>query len=151
MPDSTAGSGKFGSISGNRAKISIETRCRKLSPGQGQPYGILIAAEPLSMRPVRNREHRGCARPLSTGHTHVLHQVPFGDDPVLFRAGGHTTPPPGLSPAVSYLGTRCCFFHSLDLHRVRLNPRTAQDYSIQSRASFRISGSVCHFSCRHGL
>ncbi len=62
--------------------------CRQL---RDNGMASVIAAEPVSMRPVRNREHRGCACPLSTGNTHLLHQVPFGDDSVLLRAGGHAT------------------------------------------------------------
>ena len=58
--------GELARIGTNRARISIGgARCRKLSPGQGQRNGIRIAAESVSMRPMRNHEHRGCSRPLS--------------------------------------------------------------------------------------
>jgi hypothetical protein len=62
------------------------------------------------MRPVRNREHRRRARALSTGNTHLLHQVPFGHDPIVLSAGGYTTPSPGLSPAFFGMGPAIIIF-----------------------------------------
>jgi hypothetical protein len=58
-------------------------------------------------------------------------------------------PVPVVSSGRFLLGTRNSSFHFLDLHRVRLNPRTAQNYSIQGRVSLRISGScVTSLVCR---
>ncbi len=146
MPDSTAGSGKFGSISGNRAKISVE------EPG--------VAS---------------CRQLMDNGMASVSQLNPYQCDqcgtanivaaPVLYQQGTHTystrfhsgttqsfsaqavTPPRvrGLSPAVSCLGTRNCFFHSLDLRRVRLNPQLHRITSIKAELAIRISGSGCHF------
>jgi hypothetical protein len=95
-----------------------------VSPGQGQRNGIRIAIQSVSMRPMRNREYRGCARPLSTGHTHLLHDVPFGDYPIVLRAGGCTTPSPGLSPTFFGMGPRDHYFLCVDGHRCQFYLRT---------------------------
>ncbi len=144
-------SGVLEQFGGIELKSHRRARCRKLSPAHGQRHGIRIAAKPVSLRTVWDREHRGCARPLSTGNTQLLHQVPFGDDPVLFRPSGSTARSSRVWTPHSALGNTNMLYFLLDLHRVRLNPRATQDYSIQGRAGLRISGSVCHFCCRHGL
>jgi hypothetical protein len=105
---------------------SKRARCRKLSPAHGQRHGIRITAEPVSMRPVRDREYRGCARPLSTGHTHVLDQVPFGDDPVLFRPSGSTARSSRVWTPHSALGNTNMLYPFLGLRRSCRHSRSFQ-------------------------
>jgi hypothetical protein len=98
-------------------KSQSKSRCRKVSPAQGQRHGICIAAESVSMRPVWNREHCGCARALPTGNTHLLHRVPFRDDPILFCSGGSASRSSWVPTTASALGNSDMLYPLLGLCR----------------------------------
>jgi len=91
------------------------------------------------MRPMRYREHRGCARPLSTRHPHVLDQVPFGNNPIIHCAGCWPARSTRIWTPPSTLGNTC------DLHLLLGNRWTQQD----SRTSSITCNSWGY--CRHFL
>ena len=84
------------------------------------------------MRPVRNREHRGCASPLSTGNTQLLHQVPFGDHSVLFRPSSGPAGSSRVRAALLLWGIPICFvffWGFAGLGRILDHPKSAASLS----------------------
>jgi hypothetical protein len=134
----------------SRAKISSKSG-RKLSPAQGQRHGIRIAAEPISMRPVRDREHRGCARPLSPGNTHLLHPVPFGDDPIPLSSSRCAARSARVRPTSPLLGDSNMLYFFLGLCWSREDSRTSSIRSILSRLRGHFLAARCSESCRDAL
>ena len=155
MPDSTAGSGKFGSISGNRAKISVEepgvASCRQLmdngmaSVSQLNPYQCdqcgtanIVAAPVLYQQGTHTYSTR-----FHSGTTQS------------FSAQAVTPPASSRAMAGRFLlwGPPIAFFPLLGLRRVST---AILDHTQDVQYSEGSSCSSCFwlcvsFGCRHGL
>ena len=103
------------------------------------------------MRPMRYREHRGCARPLSTRNTHLLHQIPFRDDPIFLCTGGCTAPSTGLPPAFSSLGTGNRYFLCVDGRGCQFYLSTPDDKRTTAKCRHCVPIPRCSIACRYGF
>src|ERR1700727_2268586 len=49
----------------------------------GQRNGVPVAAQSVSMRPMWNRDHRGCSDPLRAGDARIFEHISFRNKPIL--------------------------------------------------------------------
>ena len=103
------------------------------------------------MRAVRDHEHRGCPRRLSTRNSRLFWHVQFRDEPILFCSSSFSTSPARLSPSPCPLGTCVLYPLRLDGRRFQLDSWTPNNNRIAPKYCRTFLVPLCDFSCRVGL